>query len=323
MSNFAHYRDSPESRTFPLPGQSLGASLSDRVEELASELPLSAVFGLRTAAWLHGLDVLPRSVSDDCWPVEVVVPKGVELASRRGLRVYRWGLGTDVEQIGDVLVTTKARTALDCARVLPRLDAVSAVDQFLRGGLELAELRWRAAIVGDRGSARLMGAVLDVADARAESPLESWARCLIVDAGLPRPVAQLPVGLRDGSIVYLDLGYRRFRVGIECDGLRYHATDEARELDKRRRKLLEAEGWLMFTVYGSDLFVHPDDMLAEIRWRLRHRDWNPSEYYLDRVEKRIRYIAMSLRFEREDWDAAWGLGLSRRMPRSRYITSTG
>ncbi|ADD42169.1 hypothetical protein Snas_2486 [Stackebrandtia nassauensis DSM 44728] len=308
---------------FSLPGQSLGAGLSERVGELAAELPLAAVFGLRTAAWLHGLDVLPRSVSNDCWPVEVVVPKGVELASRRGLRVYRWGLGTDVEQIGDVLVTTKARTALDCARVLPRLDAVSAVDQFLRGGLELAELRRRAAIVGDRGSARLMGAVLDVADTRAESPLESWARCLIVDAGLPRPVAQLPVGLRDGSIVHLDLGYRRFRVGIECNGLRYHATDDMREHDRQRRKRLESEGWLMFTLYGSDVVVSPDDMLAEIRWRLRHRGWKPSELQLERVEKRVRYLAMALRLEREDWNAAWGLGLSRRMPRSRYITSTG
>lgn len=323
MSIFSHYRDAPESRTFPLPGQSLGASLSDRVGELAAELPLAAVIGLRTAAWLHGLDVLPRSVSDDCWPVEVVVPKGIELASRRGLRVYQWGLGTDVEQIGDVLVTTRARTALDCARVLPRLDAVSAVDQFLRGGVEMSRLRHMAAAIGGGGEARQLASVLEVADARAESPLESWARCLIVDAGLPRPVAQLPVELRDGSIVHLDLGYRRFRLGIECNGLRYHATDEARAHDKRRRKLLEAEGWLMFTVYGSDLFVHPDDMLAEIRWRLRHRGWNPSELQLERVEKRLRYLAMALRFEREDWNAAWGLSLSRRMPRSRYITNTG
>src|SRR5262245_41850163 len=104
MSRLPHYRDSPEAKAFPPAARSLGAGLAQRVRRLEPVLPLAAVFGLRTAAWLHGLDVLPRSVSHDCWPVEVIVPPHVDVPARSGLRVYRWGLGTAARQVDGVMV---------------------------------------------------------------------------------------------------------------------------------------------------------------------------------------------------------------------------
>lgn len=317
MSRFPHYRDSPEARAFRLPTRSLGAGLRRRVRELEPRLPLAAVFGLRTAAFLHGLDVLPRSVTPDCWPVEVVVPPGTTVPRRLGLRVYRWNLGPDVQQRDGVLVTTPVRTALDCARVLPRLDAVAAVDQFLRHGVEPAQLRRHAARLGRAARSPVVDSILDAADARSDSPLESWTRCLVTDAGLPRPVTQLPVTMRDGSVAHLDLGYRRFAVGIECDGRRYHGTETAREHDTRRRRWLETCGWSIQVVHASDVFVRPDEMLDELRQRLCERGWRPSAEESTAMAKRVRYIAMAMRHDREDWNAAWGLPGPVTTPRRR------
>lgn len=306
MSRISRYRDALEARCFPLPIRLLGTDPARRARELDARLPLAAVFGLRTAAWLHGLDILPRSVSPRYWPVEVIVPRRVDVPGLPGLRVYRWGLGTEVELVDGLLATTRSRTALDCAAVLPRLDAVAAVDQFLRGGVELGRLRCSASRL--RHSARrVVESVLDVTDGRAESPLESWTRCLIVDSGLPSPTAQLPVELPDGSIARVDLGYRRFKVGIECQGRRYHASESARENDAARRQALQDSGWSIQNVHGSDVVAHPDDLLAELKARLRRRGWRPPAGRSERIERRIRYIAMVLRLDREDWNAAWGL----------------
>ncbi|MGH8877730.1 MAG: hypothetical protein ACRD0P_10370, partial [Stackebrandtia sp.] len=157
------------------------------------------------------------------------------------------------------------------------------------------------------GSGHVIDSILGIASDRSESPLESWTRCLIVDAGLPQPSAQIPVLLRDGNTFHLDLGFREFKVGIECHGRRYHATSDDMTIDEQRRQQIEAVGWSVFTVYGSDVLVFTDDMLAELVWLLRYRGWRPSPDRLARVEKRIRYIAMSQRLNREDWNAAWGV----------------
>lgn len=306
MSRLPHYRDAPESCLHPLPSRSLGAGLVRRVGEVAPSLPLAAVFGGRTAAFLHGVDVLPRSVTSDCWPVEVVVPTSVPVPPRPGLRVYRWGLGTAVEQRDGLLVTTPERTALDCARVLPRLDAVAAVDRLAATGVDVDRLRRAAARLGG-GESRAVESILDVADPGSQSPLESWTRCLIADAGLPRPTTQLPVRLRDGAVVHLDLGYREFKVGVECDGRRYHGSETDRAYDARRRRRLVACGWSLVVVHGFDVVVRPDELLAELRSRLRQRGWPPSADRLRRIERRIRYIGMALRLDREDWNAAWGI----------------
>ncbi|WP_428340849.1 hypothetical protein [Mycobacterium sp.] len=69
---------------------------------------------------------------------------------------------------------------------------------------------------GSRGnkSARLL---IDVMDAGAESPRESWLRIVLIKGGLPRPTTQIRV--TDGHcLAYLDMGWEIPMIAVEYDG---------------------------------------------------------------------------------------------------------
>ncbi|MQY09419.1 hypothetical protein [Actinomadura macrotermitis] len=248
-------------------------SLTARAEAIGRLPAPGAVVVRRTAAWLWGLDVLPPGANQAEWPVDLQ-PAGLLPADHT------------VERSG-VRVTTLTRTALDCARWLPRLEAVAALDQFLHRGVPLPALRAMArAPTGYPGNTKL-GEVFRAADPRAESPGESWTRTLVIDAGLPRPRAQIPVMGPRGEPLYIDLGYERFQVGLEYDGERHHTGARARAYDQARRRWLGKEmGWDIIPV-TKDFLSSPAPYLEALLTALLHRGWNPAEETMDRIATRL------------------------------------
>lgn len=119
------------------------------------------------------------------------------------------------------LTTNAARTAVDVARTLTRLDALATLDAALRAGVSstalTAELEKQAGRRGRRQAAQLIG----LADVRAESPMESRTRLRCIDAGLPPPEPQIEVQTRNG-LRRIDLGWRRRRIGLEYDSTVWH-----------------------------------------------------------------------------------------------------
>jgi hypothetical protein len=89
------------------------------------------------------------------------------------------------------------------------LDALAAATDFkLRDVLELAANHRHT-----RGLRQLETA-LDLVDADAQSPKETWLRLLLIRAGFPRPQTQIPVLGADGFPRYfLDMGWRDNRFG--------------------------------------------------------------------------------------------------------------
>ena len=81
----------------------------------------------------------------------------------------------DIEYRGAVMVTSPARTVVDCARRLPPHDALAIADAALRSGVALtavsAALDQAAGRPGVEGARR----VLRLANGRRESPFESWS----------------------------------------------------------------------------------------------------------------------------------------------------
>jgi hypothetical protein len=212
--------------------------LVTRARAIGLVRPRETVVGRQTAAWLSGLDVLPpgQSIADE--PIRLIVAPEVTPPRLAGCRSYQAPLPESdlVEQHG-VTRTSDLRTAMDLGRFCPREQAVASLDAFLHAGLVTPVELWQRANALTRvRNCRLLRANLVDADAGAESYAESVLRVAHIDGGLPRPQTQIAVSDRSGVLIgYLDLGWRRYRVGVEYDGEEGHDADEQRQHDERRR----------------------------------------------------------------------------------------
>jgi hypothetical protein len=100
-----------------------------------------------------------------------------------------------VELAPGLRVTSAARTVLDCARVLPAVDALAIADAALRRLLAPGELDEAVGRFDGWPGCRQARSVVRLADGRRESCLESWSAWAFDENELPEPVWQ--VELRD------------------------------------------------------------------------------------------------------------------------------
>ena len=116
-----------------------------------------------------------------------------------------------------ILVTSVERTCVDLAAARANLpQALTAFDTALRAEADPETIE-RHLAVSRRGVAMARRAFA-LADARAESPGESWSRALMIDAGLPLPDLQVEYILDSGRRAICDFGLDGVFVG-EFDGL--------------------------------------------------------------------------------------------------------
>lgn len=199
------------------------------------------------AAALHGA----RWIPDDL-PIELVhpnarAPHGV--LTRRDVL-----LDGEVQVLGGLAVTTAERTAFDIGRrgavrsAVARLDALARATDFKTDDVVTIVQRHP----GSPGLRRLETA-LELVDAGAQSPRESYLRLLLIDAGFPRPQTQIPVPGADGfPVAYLDLGWPESMVAVEYDGDQ-HRTDRRQYVkDIRRLEMLERMGWIVVRVVAEN-----------------------------------------------------------------------
>ncbi|KUI44004.1 hypothetical protein AU197_21720 [Mycobacterium sp. IS-1590] len=219
----------------------------------------------RAAASLHGA----QWVSPDT-PIDMIGPRE---RPRRGVVIRNERIDWDeVCAIGDLAVTTPARTALDLARHLSRDLAVRHLDALAAAtGLTVDDVaplleRYR----GWRGMKRARIA-LDLMDGGAQSPKETWLRLLVVDAGYPRPRTQIRVS--DGvAEAFLDMGWDEPMIALDYDG-EQHQTERRRFVhDIGRNALVECLGWLDIHVvkeHSRGLILH------RLREAAERRGWFP------------------------------------------------
>ena len=224
-------------------------------------LPGSVVSGA-SAAVLWGVDL-----ADERDDVELVLPPGAHPRRVPGTRVRRVALDPrDVRVLRGVRVVCAEAATVRVASLLDPVDAVVAVDRMVAAGLvDLAALRTRVAVPG-AASARVRRACTR-ADGLAGSPQETRLRLLVVDGGLPVPVAQHVV-VHDGRFVArVDLAWPDRRVAVEYDGA-WHAEPGQFARDRRRLNRLQAAGWTVVFVTAADL-RDPVRLLATIRAALQ------------------------------------------------------
>jgi hypothetical protein len=161
------------------------------------------------AARLHGVRAIPDSVD-------------IELISRParpqpGIVVRQERIADDeVTNFGEMAITSRARTALDLARRLPRDDAVPILDEIIGRGavvdevLELAKRYPRA-----RGLPQAL-LTLPQVDGGTRCPEESLLRLALLDAGFPRPRTRIVLGDRLGG-TELGMGWDDVKVGLSFE----------------------------------------------------------------------------------------------------------
>jgi hypothetical protein len=217
----------------------------------------------RAAAALHGAKWVEQSS-----PIEMLwrnnhCPPGVIVRNERFQP-------DEVTSLGGIAVATPARVGFDLARHLRGATAVAHLDDLARAARitkqDLISLVDR--YPGARGNkhARLL---IDMIDAGAESPKESWLRLVLVSAGFPPPTTQIRV--TDGQFVaYLDMGWEHQMLALEYDG-DHHRTDREQYVkDVRRAEMLERLGWHVVRVIKED---RPRDIVERVSRALGRRGY--------------------------------------------------
>jgi len=204
-------------------------------------------------------------------PAEVLV--GHDVRRHPGLLVRRGSAtGEDVRDVAGCRVTSPLRTAWDLARRLPLVQAVAAVDALARcGGFAPTDLITRRAAGPRARGSRCLDRVVELADPRAESVMESQLRLLLVLAGLPAPEVQYPVVDPYGFVIArLDLAYPAAMLAITYDGGQ-HFTDRRSRADRRRDLDVADLGWLTLRFTYDDVDGNPPQTPHRVRTMLESR----------------------------------------------------
>ena len=232
---------------------------------VARRLPAGAAFSGRTAVWLHGLDPMFPN------PVEVTIPEAIGSGRRAGASVRRAALASEeiVLRLGRP-TTSGLRTVIDFGSRDPLTEGVVAADLFLHARLvTIAELRrYIADHPGAKGIARLRR-VVDLAEPKAESAMETRLRMLLVLSGLPPPEAQIPIQDDQGNpLGRPDLLYRTDRLAIEYDG----GNHRDRMIDDNRRQNdLVSAGLRLLRFTAADVYGTPEAIVMRVRQELSRR----------------------------------------------------
>jgi hypothetical protein len=226
-------------------------------------LPAGAALSHRSAAYLFGVNLLPRAALDR---VELTVPTSARpRISAVTIHRSRLPIG-DVARRGGLPVTNRWRTAFDLGRSPDLAASVAALDAMLfRRVIKHHELREIAAdrkgwpgVVHFRTAAGL-------ARAGVESVMETRLRLVVVRGGLPEPAVQVPVFDTSGLLVArLDLAYEALRVGLEYDG-DHHRERGTFQRDAVRLNRLHLCGWTVLRFTADDVLRHPERVVAQVR----------------------------------------------------------
>ncbi|GAB2928582.1 DUF559 domain-containing protein [Micromonospora polyrhachis] len=230
-------------------------------DAVALLLPPGAAIGGLSAAYLWGVDLLPRDA-----PVSVVLPPARRMRTHPMLDLGRSVLPAgDLTRFAGLPVTTPVRTAFDLGRRTPRSQAVIALDALLHRRVVKRE-KLRAYLDEHAGwpGMPLLREVLALAEPLAESPMETRLRLLLVDAGLPRPIAQHEIRAPTGRFVArVDLAYPDSRIAIEYEGDHHRERAQFRR-DVTRLNALRAAGWLVLRFTADDVLRKPARVVREV-----------------------------------------------------------
>jgi hypothetical protein len=217
----------------------------------------SLVACMATAADLRGFDTERDN------RIHILDP-GVRIRPTAGLMVHQ-RLGAPLVRIDGRLATAPAWTAVEVARSLRRPRALATLDAALR--VEACTIEdLRKAIEEQKGRRGIVNVreLLEHADGRAESPMESEARLVFIDGGLPMPELQYEIVDRCGDLWRTDFAWPDAKVVAEYESMEWHVTPEALRHDRMKVARLQECGYTVVPIVVDDVRGRPRDLVRRI-----------------------------------------------------------
>ncbi|KAA0080605.1 DUF559 domain-containing protein [Mycolicibacterium sp. P9-64] len=221
----------PRRDPLSLSERTTAAWLWSRREGVVSGLAASAALG---AKWVDASTAIELNWANNRSPLGVI--------TRRDSL-----FDDEIALLEGMAATTADRTAFDLARRGPLGQAVARLDALARAThFKVEDVQALALRHPHVKGLRRVDRVLDLVDAGAESPKETWLRLLLMDAGFPRPQTQIPVLGPDGyPLYYLDMGWEDKMIAVEYDGVQ-HADQIG--YDIVRSEYIASVGWTTIRV---------------------------------------------------------------------------
>jgi hypothetical protein len=225
------------------------------VLDLASGMRIVAC--MQTAAEMHGFNTEP----DD--RLHILDP-GIRMRPSAELMVHQ-RIGAPLRTIQGRLATAPAWTAVEIARTLRRPRALAVLDAALHVECCTRE-ELSAAVVEQKGRRGIVQVreLVQIADGRAESPMESEARLVFIDGGLPLPELQYEIVDLHGKLWRVDFAWPDSKVVAEYDSIDWHANAEGWKHDRMKTARLQECGWMTVPMIVDDVRKHPYDLVTRI-----------------------------------------------------------
>jgi very-short-patch-repair endonuclease len=216
---------------------------------------------MNTAAEMYGFGTERDST------VHVLDP-GVRMRPVAELMVHQ-RLGAPLKRVGGRLATAPAWTAVEVARTLRRPRVLAILDSALHCGActreevqsAMREQKGRRGIVKVRD-------LLPYADSRAESAMESEARLVFIDGGLPLPELQYEIVDRCGKLWRVDFAWPDAMLVVEYDSVEWHANPDAFKHDRLKTSRLQDCGWSVMPITVEDVRRRPSELVTRINRHL-------------------------------------------------------
>jgi hypothetical protein len=236
-------------------------NLLGRLAALDMFMGQQAVACMGTAAVLHGFD------TENTTAIHVLDP-GRRMRPTVGLMVHQRA-GAPLQRIAGRLATAPAWTAVEVARQLRRPRALATLDAALRSmRCTRDEIQTAAAEQrGRRGIVRVRE-LLPLADGRAESAMESEARLVMIDHGLPLPQLQYTIHGCEGELWRVDFAWPAARLAAEYESIDWHAGRDEMLRDKKRWGEIQELGWTIVPIVIHDVRCEPDRLAKRIATHL-------------------------------------------------------
>jgi very-short-patch-repair endonuclease len=98
--------------------------------------------------------------------------------------------------------------------------------------------------------------------------MESEARLVMIDGGLPMPVLQYEIIDRNWRTWRVDFAWPDRKVAVEYDGFDWHSDPEKFRVDRQKRAALQEIGWSVMSIVGDDVRRRSWDMVRRIEIEL-------------------------------------------------------